>query len=491
MNHRPNILFLMSDEHRADMAGFAGDPIVRTPTLDWLANTGVVFRNAYTPSPSCVPARQCMLAGQLPKTCGCEGWKDLRCGHMTFPRRLGQYGYRTVACGHLHLIGPDQMQGFQLRPAGDVACMDVEDQREAPPAFNSDDPLNLPNSQKWTDLKEVLRAGPGVSWPADELAVVAAEHFVEGHFVGAQWDRANPQQPVLLYVGLCDPHYPYRCREDLFRYYLPRVHEFPVQTPFDHPVLGKTSFGTGPLQGGLHVPARAVQRARASYCGQIQTMDERLGRVLEALREAGQDLDDWIIVYCSDHGEMLGEHALWEKQKFFEGSVRVPLIIRYPGAGLSGGLHVDRNVSLCDLFATLCTLAGISVPRGLDSRNLAALVADDRCASVNDADASGAAGMDDEVVSCFSHLGHRNVMIKQGSLKYQYYANAKGVVFPEVLFDLANDPHETVNCANHPTYAKALRRFRQRLAQLGYGPDASAAYHGAGYDPRCQLDPAL
>ena len=115
-NNRPNILFLMSDQHRADIAGYAGDSVVRTPVLDELARTGIVFNNAYTPAPICIPARQSMAAGQLPRTCGCEVFgEDLAPGHMTFARRLSQYGYATVACGKLHHNGTDQMQGWTRR----------------------------------------------------------------------------------------------------------------------------------------------------------------------------------------------------------------------------------------------------------------------------------------------------------------------------------------------------------------------------------------
>ena len=126
---RPNILFLMSDEHRADVAGFAGDPVVQTPVLDELARTGVVFSNAYTPSPICVPGRQCLMSGQLPRTCGCEGWVDLPSGHMTFARQFRRYAYAAVCCGKLHHQGEDQMQGWTQRLAPDASMMDryIED----------------------------------------------------------------------------------------------------------------------------------------------------------------------------------------------------------------------------------------------------------------------------------------------------------------------------------------------------------------------------
>ncbi|MCJ7549352.1 MAG: sulfatase-like hydrolase/transferase [Anaerolineae bacterium] len=96
MDKRPNILFLMSDQHRADVAGFAGNSVVRTPTLDELARTGVVFRNAYTPSPICIPGRQCPTSGQLPKTCNCEGWIDLAPGYRTFARDFSRHAYTTL-----------------------------------------------------------------------------------------------------------------------------------------------------------------------------------------------------------------------------------------------------------------------------------------------------------------------------------------------------------------------------------------------------------
>ncbi|MFP4356601.1 MAG: sulfatase-like hydrolase/transferase [Phycisphaerae bacterium] len=96
--------------------------------------------------------------------------------------------------------------------------------------------------------------------------------------------------------------------------------------------------------------SRRVQRARAAYYGKVEMTDMRTGRALEALRQANQDLDDWIIIYASDHGDMLGEHGVWEKQKFFEGSVRVPLIIRYPAGGLEGGLLREPLTAKCATF---------------------------------------------------------------------------------------------------------------------------------------------
>lgn len=458
-DRRPNVLILMSDEHRADVAGFAGDSVARTPTLDWLAEGGVVFDNAYTPSPICVPARQCMMAGQYPRTCGCEGWMALPERYRTYAAQFGRYGYRTVGFGKMHLVGRDQLQGWQSRPAGDVSCGIVDDPVES--GFDGfqtpqDDPLNCPNSMKWSDAKELLRAGPGPVRSHDHHAVAAAEDWIDSNFVGTWYDRHTPQRPTMMYLGQHDPHYPYLCREDLFRHYLPRVGGYEVEQPFDHRFLGLSHWSPKPTQAGVDVPLRAAQRARAAYYGMVEQMDSHCGLVLDALREAGEDLDDWIIVYLSDHGEQLGEHGLWEKQKFFDGSVRVPLIIRAPRY-LPAGTAVSDNVSLCDLYATLCELAGVEIPDGLDGRSLVA-------AAQGKSEAPH-----EDVCSFFLQQGWRNVMIKRGPLKYQWYEHEQHGVLPEVLFDLDKDPNETVNRIDEAAYAGDVDRFRKRLVELGYG----------------------
>jgi choline-sulfatase len=458
MSQRSNVLILMSDEHRADVAGHAGDEVVRTPTLDWLAEGGVTFNNAYTPSPICVPARQCILAGQYPRTCGCEGWIGLADGYPTYATRFGQYGYHTVAFGKLHLQGPDQLKGFQSRPVGDVACGVVRDPIEN--AFDGfqapqDDALNCPGSMKWSDEKELRRAGPGPVRPADRQTIQGVCDWIDERLVGTWYDRHTPQRPALLQVGLHDPHYPYICREDLFSYYLPRVRSYEVEVPFDHPFLGLSPWPPRPLQAGVDVPERAVRRGRAAYYAMVEGMDAHCGQVLDALRHAGEDLDDWTIVYLSDHGDQLGEHGVWEKQKFFEGSVRAPLIIRAP-RHLPGGTSVNANVSLCDLFPTLCELAGLEIPPGLDGRSLVSVAN------------GGQLDRPDEVCSFFLQQGFRNVMIKSGALKYQWYEHEERGVMPEVLFDLDADPLETRNAIDEPHYADALAAFRRRRKELGY-----------------------
>lgn len=468
---RPNILFLMSDEHRADVAGFAGDQVVRTPTLDWLAETGTVFRNAYTPSPICVPGRQCMMSGQLPETCGCRSYgEDLPPFSMTFARRLAQYAYETVCCGKLHHMGKDQMQGWTRRLAPDASVADrhrdglieEETERYRPPE----------GTGKWSNQKEVEQAGiaSGRYQEFDRIALESARMFVRQHFLDPEYDRPGAHRPTMLKLSLLQPHYPFFADEDLFTYYLNRVPIHHNEATFDHPKLSLS-------QGGNEVDASArdVRRATAAYYGMVETIDGHYGSVLDSLCHAGENLDDWIIIYTSDHGDMLGEHGIWEKTQFFDPSVRVPLIIRYPDQFDSG--VVEENVNLCDLFATLCDITDIELPSiddtvnsaGLDSRSLVPLMR----------------GNTDEWHDRYqnesvSALGETHLMIKRDGLKYLYYGEMEPP-YQEILFDHDVDPDESQNLIEKASYSEEVQMFRRRRSELGYGPDADDSYRNAGY----------
>ncbi len=440
----PNILFLMSDEHRPDVTGYEGNRIIRTRVLDELARTGVVFRNAYTPSPICIPGRQAMMSGQYPRTCGCERFgQDLPPFSMTFARRFAQYAYTTVAAGKLHHLGPDQMQGWTQRIGSAIKVGDAHIGDRDEDAFQR---YTRPTrAVKWSDAKEIKRAGIGRAGNVaeDEYALQGTLQFIERYFNDPFYDREQVNRPLLLKVSLNQPHYPYLTSAEKFNYYLNRVEPFLDQEVFDHPFLSMRQ-----VRPGVDASEREIRRATAAYYGMIETIDEMYGQVLRALEHVGQDLDDWIIIYTSDHGEMLGEHGIWEKQKFFEASVRVPLIIRWP-KGFPGGRTVYENVNLCDLFATLCDLADIPTPAGLESRSLAPLLRNEPWPWPNET---------------FSQFWGRNLMIKRDALKYHSY----GEEWPEVLFDLERDPGETTNFIDDPAYAEAVAAFRAQRAEMGF-----------------------
>lgn len=455
MKKRPNILFLMSDQHRADLTGYAGNPVVKTPTLDRLAESGVVFRNAYTPSPICVPARQCMAAGQLPKTCKCEGWIDLAPGYRTFAREFSRYAYHTVCSGKLHHQGQDQMQGWTRRLAPDAEITKPYLDNPIQEEFDRYQPAS--GTGKWSNQREIeeARVIEGPYQKFDTHAVHAGLDFLDSYFNDTIYMRPQAHRPLFFKLSLIQPHYPFFTDQERFDYYLNRVPVY-CEEPCDHPVLSLSQQGQP-----VHVTENAIRRATAAYYGMIDRVDSYFGQILHKLEALGENLDDWIIVYTSDHGEMLGQHGIWEKTRFYEASVRVPLIIRWPSE-FQGGRVVDQNVNLCDLFATLCDLAGLEIPSGLDSRSMKPILYGDDTGWMNET---------------ISQMGPSHVMIKQDNLKYQYY----GEEIPEVLFDLAKDPDEMENLADNPEYSSVMDEFRARLSALGHGKNADRNYRNAGY----------
>lgn len=452
MKKRPNILFLMCDQHRFDFTGYEGH-VTRTPTLDWLADTGAHFTNGYTPSPVCVPGRQAMMSGQLPRTCKCETFHgDLTPGYMTFAKRFSQHAYQTTCCGKLHHNGVDQMQGWRSRSGEEVhiSPLNIEGRIEEEFAQNQ-----FPKAD-YGPIQSAQRGGKGDNpcEMVDAYTTQGALNFIKLFYQNPQVP-ATGQPPLLLKVSLIAPHDPYVTNSDSYEYYHENVKPFPAEDPLPEIVGWLKPFDEE------QVTPEQRRSAMAGYCGMIEECDKQFKQVIDALEAAGQDLDDWIIVYTSDHGELMGQHNLWWKFNFFEASARVPLLIRAP-KWFDGGIKVDQNVNICDLFATLCEMAEIETPAGLDSRSLLPLMHGNSKDWNNES---------------ISEIGG-TLMIKQDDLKYIYYPETE----TEILFDLAADPNETKNFIADPAYADAIQAFHKRRAELAFGPDADPNYVNAGYN---------
>lgn len=438
MCRKPNILLIMSDELRADVLGCYGNSIIRTPNIDKLASMASVFEHAYTPIPICIPARQCISAGQYPTTCNCKRWlDDLTEHYQTFPQLLSRYGYETVACGKLHHVGRDQMQGYTQRIGAE--CHIHYKYINAPVVSRSQDAIHA----KWSQTKEVMMAtdtahATSYHIQQDELAIRGAEMFLSNYFVDDFYQRATPDVPLLLTVSFNQPHYPYVAAPEKLAYYMERVIPYENQTLFPHEFLSRFA---------VKVPRSNLLKATAAYYAMVEQVDDYVGRLLSALRAAKQNLEDWMIIFTSDHGEMLGQHGVWEKQKFFEGSVRVPLFIKLPKE--NSMRRITENVSTCDLFATICEAAKIPVPCDLDSRSLSGLI-------------HGTLNCWDN--ECISMFDDSNIMVKRGSIKYQFYKSDQS----EVLFDLDLDPTESRNLVSEPQYAEKIPEFRKRIREFGF-----------------------
>lgn len=450
MADKPHVLLLIDDEHRPDVMTVEGNPVIRMPTLDRCIEQGIYFRSAYTPAPICVPARQSFLTGIYPRYNGCTAFDTpLPSDVLTIPHHLRHYGYYAAAAGKMHFLGQDQMHGWGERIGRDISVKRDDSPLshlvEAVDPRRRATPNPEPGTGKWSQIKEILnaRVGEGYCGAQDRYSTDGAMQFLEEYFVGHAYDR-NHTEPLLLAVSLNDPHYPFQCEEELFSYYLTRVEPFfeELQENFDCSDQFK-------VKVGKDVTMRDVRRATAAYYGQIETVDRQYARVVDYLEEIGV-LDDFVIVFLSDHGEMLGQKGLWEKQQFFEASVRVPFSITAPGGRLGAGRIVTENVSLVDLFPTLCDLVDVPIPEGLQGRSLVPLMEGD------------VDGWQNEVYSELYQRGGNgpSEMVKIDDLKYFRF---KGREWPEQLFDLAADPDERHNVIDDPAYAKDLARLREKL----------------------------
>jgi choline-sulfatase len=481
MPDRPNVLILMNDEHRPDVAGYAGDDVVRTPTLDHLAETGTVFTNAYTPAPVCVPARHSMRTGKLPRTWARDDFDAFESSsYPTLPRQLARGGYMTASGGKEHYPGWNQMVGWRKRLGPTpVKQHGVGDEMIPDPVDGAFEDRGGLSSWKWSAATEIGRAGVANARTQvqDRRVTEGVEQYLREFFSAPYYDRAQPETPLVLKTSLIQPHYPFFAEsEERFTYYLNRVDPY-VESPAEgHPVLdrARTAGECRLVTPDEDASTREIRRATAAYYAMIETVDDLFGRVLDALERNGEDPDEWVIVFTSDHGEMLGERGMWGKGQFYEPSARVPLIVRCPERFDAG--VVEENVNLCDLYATLCDLGDVPVPSGLDSRSLVPLlegetdewhdVYDNESISQGVGNGSIVDGVDTD------HL-----MIKRDDLKYCYYGDDG----PEVLFDLERDPGETTNYADDPEYADEIEAFRGRRGELGYGSNADPGYENAGY----------
>lgn len=428
---RPNLLVIMSDQHAPHFSGPYGHPVVRTPNMDRLAAEGVVFDSTYSPSPVCVPARMSFMTGRYVHHTGVwDNGVPLREDAVTWAHRLRAVGYNVALSGKMHFRGHDQLHGFEVQLGRDV---------------NAGNPPPIPDWSRPLSEIEPMRSmpkGPGYTphIEADDLAMKAAQRYL--------LDPARRKKPWALVVGFASPHPPFIVP--------PSFYEIYSDVPIDMPIIPEGHLAA------LHPALQRMRRARgfvdpaadevltrevrASYYGLISYVDDGIGRLLKTLEESGQ-VENSIIAYTSDHGELLGEHGMWYKCNFFEQSVRVPLLISCPSM-LPCGKRVPQPVSLLDLTATIVDLAHATEAREgippLDGNSLIPLVLGD----------SGC--WRDEVLSEFyaKFSTEPMAMLRRGRYKLNYYHGGE----PEV-FDLEADPGEFHDLAGDPS----LRSVREEL----------------------------
>ena len=442
-----NLLFITTDQQRFDSLPCYGLEFLQTPNLDRLAAEGVVFERCYTPAPVCVPCRAAWMSGQWPSTTGVLSngqWLDP--ATPTWPALLGAAGFRTAAIGKMHFMPWDQSGGFHERVI-------AEDKRH----------VYLPD-----DHYQYLRAH-GIERPHptsnphyfDWVGASTFPHERKFHVDGytgdraADWLQQHGADPFAIWVSFAGPHDP---PEDMADMYYDAPIGQPVGGPeeLENKPEAQRSRGAGSLNNSMFRidPSTAspedIRRWRAHYYANISLIDEGIGKMLAAL-EAHGSLERTLIIFTSDHGDSLGDHGLPFKGFFYEGMSHVPMIARGPFTPdgqqrAVAGSRCAGLVSGLDVVPTFFDVCGVDVPRTVQGRSLAPLLADPS-ASIRD------------VVFC-EVTG--KAMVTDGRWKYSHYVSGEAE-----FYDLSVPPDqmEVENLAGRGEMAQVEGRLRARLLE--------------------------
>ena len=460
---RPNILFLMTDQQRGDCLGADGHPAVRTPNLDRIAAEGARFRSAYSSTPSCTPARSCLLTGQSPWHHGMLGYGRVAPEYPhEMPRMLGAAGYFTCAIGKNHFHPQRNSHGY---------ARTVLD--ESGRSFSSDFRSDY-RSWFWSEAPNLDPDATGIGWNdclAGEYALPERLHPTAwtGDTAVRFLETYEDDRPFFLKVSFARPHSPY---DPPARY----MREF---EDADIPAASVGGWAEGYRSRSSDRPtlwhgdlgAAQIRHSRQGYYGSIRFIDDQIGRVLEALHRRGW-YENTLIVFVSDHGDMLGDHHHWRKCYAYEASARIPMLVRWPDGLVAAerGQVREEVAELRDVMPTFLAAAGVEAPDAVDGRSLLEPVA-------------GRAGGWREVLDlehnvCYSPRNHWNALT-DGRWKYIYRA----LDGEEALFDLRADPGERSDLAGTTEAGPELRRWRSRM--VAHFEERGAPYlRGGALAPR-------
>ena len=443
ISERPNVLLILSDEHSFRFLGHVpnkdGGENVATPNLDTLASTGTVFANTYCAAPLCVPSRISLLTGKEAQLSGaCDNGSFLDPTFDTFPKALGRAGYSTCLVGKMHFKGSNQFHGFQHRPYGDLCGYGSHQYEHVIPLKPGDTQLGnapgqIPQGPKHA-LGSYLKTRTKDVGPSKIPESQCVDSIIATESVAFLRDQAarNLAQPWFLCASFIRPHFPLTCPERFLEKYTPDTisePRVPAQgDSYDHPVSAviREKFNVDRIEHD------EMMRARAAYFANVAYFDEVLGDFLLRL-EASDLLENTIVIYTSDHGEMAGEHGTWWKSGWYEACTRVPLIVSTPAqrAGLQPPVKVDTSVSLLDLAPTISALAGGDYLGGSGN-------------DLSDTVMNGTSPLD-RPVYC-DHLNNRwGPGAAFRSVRLRDFKLVRFHHMPSLFFDLARDPSEQVN----------------------------------------------
>lgn len=441
---KPHILLLMSDQHRGDCIGADGNRAIHTPNLDEIARGGVRFSQAYTATPSCVPARAGLLTGLSPwhhGLLGMDGWPIPPHYPTELPRVLKDAGYYTIGIGKME-FGP-------LRTTSHGFDQMIHDE-------TADTFRNAYQSWFLSNAPNLNPLDLGLNWNAyGAKPYPFPERLHHTHWTGETAVRFlntyERSEPFFLKVSFIPPHSPYTPPDRLLQQYANAELPKPFTGNWDGRNKPRSGPGTDIWHGDLG--AAQVHRSRAGYYGSVSFVDEQIGRILGALDQRGW-MNETLILYTTDHGDMLGDHYLWRKCQPYQSDVRIPMLMRWPQGLVNAprGQAISQVVELRDVLPTFAQAAGASLDAKIDGRNLLSLV---RGKTEGWRDS-----LELEHDVCYSPTVHWNALT-DGHTKYIFHAYDGW----EQLFNLDDDPHEQIDLAQDPAQQSLLRRWRSRMVE--------------------------
>jgi arylsulfatase len=461
MPDKPNIIFLMPDQLRADFLGCYGADFVRTPNIDRLAEHGVLYQRAYSEHPVCVPARVALLTGMHGyKTGVLDNGQFLRpdyheLGIQTWPEILAGHDYYTAAIGKMHFYPWDVRMGFQYRAiAEDKRWIHIRDDYFHYLRENGYRKFHGNEHEGYFEHKGAIVNRLPWEYTIDHYVGMEAVRFI---------DQYGGEGPFAMMVGFPGPHCPY----DPVPEFLDKVDPaaMPEAIPKvegDAPELQRRNVegNKGPWNGVDYSNFTDAQKRkiRAHYAASVMQIDYEAGQILESLERQGL-LENTVIIFSADHGDYLGDHNLIGKSSFFESSIRVPMIVSVPW--MDGAETRTDLVTLTDVTATLLRFAGCDVSDYADSVALPGLgLADD-----NPREA---------IVGATNGGWFINALREDGEWRLSKYNTGECL-----LFNVTDDPREQHNRYHDPAYAGVRHELDVQLTQ-----GVMRGIHDANHDRR-------
>lgn len=441
----PNILWICTDQQRFDTLGCYGNPYVKTPNIDRLAEMGVQFEKAYSQSPVCTPSRASFLTGRYPRTTRCrQNGQDIPEDELLITKILSDEGYTCGLSGKLHLSSCHQSvcPSMERRIADGYSEFRWSHHPEYSWPTNE---YNIWLNNKGKEFKpKSYNGSKNVQIGLEEedhqttWCVEKAVEFIESN--------SKFNNPWLFSVNIFDPHHPFNPPKKYLERYLEKFDEIPlpnyVEGELDNKPLyqkmdHKGSYNNPRLHPFIDMDDKEHRLIRAAYWAMIDLIDAQVGRLIDVLEKTGQ-LQDTLIIFTSDHGEMLGDHGIYLKGPFFyEAAVHVPLIISWPGV-IEGGRRSTALVELVDLAPTLLEALNMKVHPGMQGISLWSILKGQAPEDIHRKDVYGEYY---NAMPWHKNPNSQATMVFDGRYKLvKMHSTKEGE-----LYDLQKDPSETVN----------------------------------------------